>query len=256
MVLVQISQLVEEDHMPTILIIVPVNNTQFNETIYNAVKPFMAPDFDLIIQNIEQGCPCIESRYNMAMNTPYVIDLAMRAIDSGDIAGIFVTDMDMTGVDQLRELTTIPVLGGFQASAFTAMMLAQKFSIVTVSRSVMALQEEHIRAFGITDNFASIRSVDMSVTDLSNTDEARRRVYEQSLRAIMEDGAEAIILGCTGFVNVAAYVQNELLVNNNLDIPVIDPNIAAVSYLELLIRNNLHQSKLTYCFPPAACNLY
>lgn len=242
--------------MPTILIIVPVNNTEFNETIYNAVKPSLAPDFSLVIANIEQGCPCIESRYNMAINAPYVIDLAMRFIDSGDIAGIFVTDMDMTGVDQLRELTTIPVLGGFQASAFTAMMLAQKFSIVTVSRSVMALQEEHIRAFGITENFASIRSVDMAVTELSNTDEARRRVYEQSLRAIVEDGAEAIILGCTGFVNVAAYVQNELLVRENIDIPVVDPNIAAVSYLELLIRNNLHQSKLTYCVPPAACNLY
>jgi len=239
--------------MPTILIIVPVNTTTFNKKIYDAVKPFIAPDFELVIDNIDQGCPCIESRYNMAMNAPHVITLAMRYINSGKIAGIFVTDMDMTGVDQIRELTTIPVLGGFQASAFTAMMLAQKFSIVTVSRSVVALQEEHIRAFGIADNFASIRSVDMSVAESSNTEDARRRVYEQSLLAITEDGAEAIILGCTGFVDIAAYVQNELLIKNGIDIPVIDPNIAAVSYLELLIRNNLHQSKLTYCLPPSNC---
>lgn len=239
----------------SILIIVPINNAQFTEQIYNYVQPHVAPDFrdGFAVRNINAGCPCIESRYNIDINAACVIEMAKQAEQEG-FQGIFVTDMDMTGVGAIREVVNIPVIGGFRASAYTAMMIAQSFSIVTVSRSVMAMQVEHVKAFGITENFASIRSVDLTVLDLipENLNMIREKVLEQSLLAIDQDGAQSIILGCTGFMDVAEYVT-EQLAQLGKPAPVVDPNLAAVSYLELLIRNNLSQSRLTYFNPPGEC---
>lgn len=231
-----------------IKIIVPANNTSFNDRIKDAVAAVQAPDVKIDVESITGGTKTIQSRYDLSINTPYVIALAEKTQQDG-YDGIFVTDFDMCGVEAVREIVNIPVVGGFRPSAYTAMMLAQRFSIITVLDNVVAMQREHCRAFGITENLASIRSVDMPVANLEDRDLAIAKVYEASIKAIEEDQAECCILGCTGFVGVAEAVA-QLLQEVGKPAPVIDPNRAAVSYLELLIRNKLSQSRLTYYVPP------
>ncbi len=231
-----------------IKIIVPINNDIFNKEIREAAAAVTAPDMMVDVENIDRGTKCIESRYDIAVNTPFVVRKAQEAVRDG-FEGIFVTDMDMCGVEVVRELIDIPVIGGFRASAFTAMMVAQKFSIVTVLNNVIPMQIEHIRAFGIEPNFASIRSIDIPVTELIDKKTAIAKVCEESVKAIDEDGAQAIIFGCTGMLGVAQPVA-KLLADYGKPAPVIDPTLAAISYLELLIRNKLSQSRLTYYTPP------
>lgn len=231
-----------------VMIIVPINNDALNDEILAAVQPVKPPDFEIDVTNIDGGMPYIESRYDLAQNAPYVIAKAQQ-VEKDGYDGIFVSDMDMCGVEPSREVLRIPIIGGFRASAYSAMMLSQRFSIVTILESVVDLQRDHVRDFGIEPNFASIRTVDMSVAQLSNTAVAVAHVYEESIKAIEEDGADSIILGCTGFVNVA-HTVHELLVADGKPAPVIDPNQAALSYLVLLVRNRLTQSRLTYLPPP------
>jgi len=229
-----------------LLVIVPINNTSVNEEILKSVKEVAAPDVEIDIANITEGSAFIQSRYDLANNAPHVIKLAQKAEKDG-YDGVFVTDMDMCGVEASREVINIPIIGGFRANAYTAMMLAQKFSIITILDSVKDLQLDHIRDFGIVNNFASIRVINIPVGELSDKSQAITRVYEESLKCIEEDGANAIILGCTGFVDVAKPVQ-ELLKNYGKPVPVLDPNQLAISYLDLLVRNKLIQSRLTYVY--------
>lgn len=226
-----------------IKIIVPANTREFNKRIRKAVEPVRAPDMRIDVENIKGGMPHIQSRYDLAINAPYVIELAKDVQKEYD--GIFVTDFDMCGVEAVREVVDIPVIGGFRASAYTAMMIAQTFSIVTIMGSVAAMQAKHPREFGITQNFASIRPINVPVDKLSDLKVVIPRVFEESEKAIEEDGAEVIILGCTGFIGVAEPVAR-LLEEAKKPAPVVDPNRAAISYLELLIRNRLSQSRLTY----------
>jgi len=229
------------------MLIIPDNSEIFNVKMKEALGPVISPDVTVDVVSLKQGNICIEGRYDLSVNAPYVIEIALHAEKDG-YDGIVVSDMDMCGVEAAREVLDIPIIGGFRACAYTAMMIAQRFSIITVLDSVVALQTEHVRAFGITENFASIRSVDMGVTDLTNTELAVERVFDQSLKAVEEDGAQAIILGCTCFVGVAAEVAG-LLKEAGKPAPVLDPNCTAVSYMELLVRNNLSQSRLTYYKP-------
>jgi allantoin racemase len=206
--------------------------------------PILTPDVTVDIENIPEGQPCIESRYDSMINAPHVSKLAKKAEADG-FDGIYVSDMDFCGVEATREVVDIPIIGGFEPSAYTAMLLAQRFSIITIVDSVVDMQREHTKTFGITENLASIRVVHMSVTATHNHEEAIEKVFIESCKAIEEDGARAIILGCTGFAGIAQAVQKRLA-EEEKRIPVMDPNCTAVSYLILLIRNNLSQSRLTY----------
>ncbi len=226
-----------------IKIIVPVNNTSFCGPILAAAMQVCPPDFDIDIEAISDGSSYIESRYDLAQNAPHVIELAQQVERQG-YDGIFVTDMDMCGVEACREVIDIPIIGGFRASSYSAMMLGQQFSIITVE-NVKDLQDEHVRAFGTNLNLASIRPLDQRVPDLSNP-KIIKAVEQEAYLAVTEDGADAIIFGCTGFIDVAAPVSDHLHQKLGKYIPVIDPNHAAISYLELLIRNRLSQSRSTY----------
>lgn len=232
-------------------IIVPANTESFNKYILESAKSVIPENVELDIKNITGGNDCIEYRYNLMQNSPYVIDAVKQAEKDG-IHGIFVTDMDFCGVEVAREVTDIPVIGGFRANAFTAMSLAQKFSIITITESIMDYQIEHIRAFGIEPNFASIRATKIPVnvltkmyTDASCKKEVIEKVSAESLKAVKEDGADSIIFGCTGFVDIAEQVA-ENLKKEGYNIPVLDPNKVAINFLYTIVSNKLMQSRLTY----------
>ncbi len=230
-------------------IIIPINDSAYNQELAEVARSVAPPDLEVDVTNITQGNSSIESRWDRMVNAPYVVDLAIEAQQQG-YHGVFVSDFDYCGVEEAREVISIPVIGGFRPSAFTAMSLAERFSIITVLTSVEDMQREHVRSFGIEPNFASIIPVNLPVHELSEKEKVIQRVYECSIKAIDEDGADAILLGCTGFMHIAAPVADKLAAKYQLSIPVIDPNMAAVSYLYMLMRTHQTQSRLTYQVPP------
>jgi Asp/Glu/hydantoin racemase len=174
-----------------------------------------------------------------------VVELAQSIANDG-FDGIWLTDFDMCGVEAAREVIDIPIIGGFPASAFTALALSQRFSIITILQSTLAMQRGHPQTYGIEDTFASIRAIDCPVEQLENIDVVVVRTFEAALKAIKDDGAQAILLGCTGFVDVASRVSTLLGEALGAYVPVIDPNQAGFSFLVSLVRMRVRPSRLTY----------
>ena len=230
-------------------IIIPINDAAYNEELAGVARSAAPPDLQIDVTNITQGNTSIESRWDRMVNAPYVVELAIQAQNEG-YNGIFVSDFDYCGVEEAREVVSIPVIGGFRPSVFSAMALAERFSIITVLESVVDMQREHIRSFGIAPNFASIIPVNLPVHELTERDKVIEKVFDCSIKAIDEDGADAILLGCTGFMHIAAAVADKLAAKYQCNIPVIDPNMAAVNYLYMLMRTGQTQSRLTYHVPP------
>jgi Asp/Glu/hydantoin racemase len=229
-----------------VLIIAPVSTDKYNQRILDAVRGVTPPDIHVDIKNIGPGGhDCIENRWDLARNVPGVVKLAAEAERDG-YNGIFVTDFDMCGVEACREVVDIPVLGAFVPCAFTALSLSQRFSIVTVLGSTAGMQFDHIRNYGLTEGFASIRAVNLSVAELSDIQKVIAAVYETGLKAIQQDHAQSLLLGCTGFVGVAGPVQTALERTLSAFVPVIDPNQAAFGFLLSLLRAQLRPSRLCY----------
>ena len=108
------------------------------------------------------------------------------------------------------------------------------------------MQHGHVLSYGLSESFASIRAVDCPVDQLSNLDVVVAKTFEQALKAIEQDGAQSILLGCTGFVDVASRVASLLAETLGAYVPVIDPNQAGFSFLVSLARMGLRPSRLAY----------
>lgn len=228
-----------------IAIIAPVNTAQFNDLLLQAVAPVVPPDVDVAVRNLNQGHDCIQSRLDWLHNGYPVVELAKALQDEG-FDGIWLSDFDMCGVEAAREVIDIPIIGGFPTSAFTALGLCQRFGILTILPSTLAMQQGHVLTYGQQDNFAGIAPIDCPVDQLSNVDVVVAKSFPVALKLINERGAQALLLGCTGFVGVAEKLSVLLSEALQAHVPVIDPNQAGFGYLVSLVRMGLRPSRLCY----------
>jgi allantoin racemase len=231
-----------------IRVIAPIISDVFNEEILKETAQFKAPDTLIDVVNLDRGPASIESHYDEVL-AAYSVVQSVREAESDGIDGVFVDCFGDPGVDAARELVRIPVVGGFGPAALTASLVAGKWSVVTVLKSVLPMIQDLSRKLGVDRNIASIRDIDTPVLELTDKKVLEDRLFEHSEFAVKQDGAEAIVLGCTGMLGLAQTLE-ERLHKKSLLVPVVDPTASAIGYLELLIRSGLTQSLLTYPLPP------
>jgi allantoin racemase len=141
-------------------------------------------------------------------------------------------------LDAARELVSIPVIGPAQASMSLASMLGERFSVVTVLRNVVPLFWRLARKYGLESRLSSVRYIEIPVLEIEKEKiDVETKLINESKKAIEEDGADVIILGCTGFIGLARKIQE------TLHVPVIDPAPAALKFAESLIDLKLTTSK-------------
>lgn len=230
-----------------IRIIVPITDTQFNDGVKSEASSVAPPDMQIEVVNIQVGPASIESRFAEALAAPGILKLATEAQAQG-FDGVFVDCFGEPAVSMVREKVDIPVVGGFEPAALLACLISRKFAIITVMPSVVPVIETLAKDLGVSGNITSVREVGIPVDELGDKDKLSRKLLEQARRAIRQEGAEAIVLGCTGMLDVAKQVEGWLKELHE-PAPVIDPTTAAITMLEALVRNKLAQSRLTY-FPP------
>jgi allantoin racemase len=76
--------------------------------------------------------------------------------------------------------------------------------------------------------------------------DARRMIEAEIKRALAEDGAEAIVLGCAGMTDLVRELER------SVGAPVLDGVACAVSLAESLVRIGLRTSKRNTYAPPLA----
>jgi len=128
-----------------------------------------------------------------------------------------------------------------------ASLIAHRFSVITtLSRSIASI-ETNLMKYGLERRCAKVRSVEIPVLDLEQAGvEVLRSIGAEIERAKLEEGAEAITLGCAGMADLAADLSRLH------DLPVIDGVAAAVKLAESLVSLGLRTSKRGPYAPPAA----
>ncbi|HGG64311.1 MAG TPA: aspartate/glutamate racemase family protein [Rhodobacteraceae bacterium] len=156
-----------------------------------------------------------------------------------DVDAIVIACFDDTGVDAVRTLVNVPVLGIGEAAYHAASIIATKFSVITtLSRSVPGL-ENNLMRYGLAQKCARVRATEIPVLKLEEGDPATLYKIRSKIReAIEQDNAEAIVLGCAGMAELMAELSEEF------GLPVIDGVAAGVSFAEALVNNRLSTSKI------------
>lgn len=199
---------------------------------------------------IDNGPASIECEFDEAMALPDTLRKIMEAAQSGADA-IVVDCLADPAVKAARELVSIPVVGPGETSMHWAALLAGPFSVVTVLDSVRPMIENIARLHGLDGKLKSIRVVDIPVLELeADKDRLYSGLGGEAIKAVREDGARGIVLGCTGMLGCAAAVEETLKRETGAYIPVLDPVPVAIMQAISFVRLGNRHSKLTYATPP------
>ncbi len=212
------------------------------------VEPLMGDDLTITHSLLDKGPSSIESRFDEALALPDTIRKAMQAEINGADA-IVIDCMGDPGLAACREMVDIPVLGAGQTAMHLANLLGHRFAFITVLDRIRPIIEELIAAYGLGDKYASFQSVDIPVLDLSHDVGALNAGLAEKARLSVEaDGADIIVLGCTGFLGCAEAIRGALSAAGH-EAPVIDPIPVTVRIAQALVRAGLSHSKAAYPTP-------
>ncbi|NJD98498.1 Asp/Glu racemase [Thermococcus sp. LS1] len=121
---------------------------------------------------------------------------------------------------ELRENLNVPVFGAGETTLHIAAMLGE-FSVVGPGQNLVSWTRIQAREYGLFDKLVSVRRIDLPVGGILKNEES---LYEETLKACekaAEDGADVIVLGCTGFVNIADRLRKDVW--SRFGVPVLEP---------------------------------
>lgn len=205
---------------------------------------------DTIIDTVflDSGPISVESEYDVVFAAPGVVKEVTKAESEGYDAAI-VNCMADPGIKAAQEKVSIPVIGAAMASIHIASMLGQSFSIVTVVPNITSCMSNIVSSYRLNDKLASIRNIGIPVDKIeSDHERVLKKLTEHSIAAVKSDGAHVILLGCTGMTGLSEQIGLRLNAEG-INVPVVDPGLAALKVAELLVSLKLSHSKKTYPEP-------
>lgn len=226
-----------------LLVVNPNTTASMTETIAHAARTAAASATVVEAATSKMGPASIEGYYDEAFALPGLLAEIRRAEADGADAAV-IACFDDTGLDAARAMAGIPVMGICEAAMVTAGFIAKRFTVVTTMERSRVPIEELSHRYGMSHR-ARIRAANISVLSLEDTQSgARDKLRSEITRAIAEDHAEAIVLGCAGMADLARSLSLEF------GLPVIDGVAAAVKQAETLVALGLSTSKRgTYASP-------
>jgi allantoin racemase len=205
-------------------IVNPNTTAAMTRTIAAAAQAAARPGTTIRAVEPDCGPASIEGYYDDALAVPGLL----QCIAAGEAEGL----------DAARALARAPVVGIGEAAFHVASMIGTRFAVVTtLSRSIPVI-EDNLDRYGLRRRCVRVRACEVAVLDLDDPrSDARRRVAIEIGRALAEDGADTIVLGCAGMADFAAALSAEF------EVPVIDGVSAAVALAEGLATLGLRTSK-------------
>lgn len=217
----------------------------------NLLKKWAAVNTEVKVFDTTEGPASIESSYEEYLSIPITAKKMYELENKGYDAAILGCAGD-PGLDAMREITSkMLVVGPGQSSMQMAVMLGNRFSVLTVTDSTVANSYELAHKAGVADRLASVKPLNIPVLELANDKEKSvKRMIEAGREAIEKDRADTLVLGCMsmGFLNIDNKLQKEL------NVPVINPSQIGLKAAEALIGAGLFHSKKAYMVPPKLAN--
>jgi len=218
-----------------LLLINPNTTSSMTRKAAIAAKLVARPDTEIIATNPASGPVSIEGFYDIAACLPGLLEEAER---HRDVDAVIIACFDDTGLDALRCLFDVPVIGIGEAAYHAASMVSHRFSVVTTLRRSVPGLKDNLRRYGLDARCASVRASDIPVLKLEENDPASLYDIRSEIRtAIEQDKAEAIVLGCAGMADLMQQLSLEF------GVPVIDGISCAVTMAEALVATGLSTSK-------------
>jgi allantoin racemase len=212
-----------------LLVVNPNTTAGMTERIGLAARAVAAAQTEITAVNPASGPVSIEGYFDEAFAVPGMLEEILKGEKAGMDATV-IACFDDTGLEAARCCASGPVIGIGEAAFHLASLIAHRFSVVTtLSRSIAPI-EGNLMKYGLDRRCARVRACEVPVLALEDpASGARAKLSAEIERAMAEEGAEAIVLGCAGMAELAASLARQH------GLPVIDGVAAAVKLAEALV---------------------
>ena len=219
-----------------IRVINPNTTATMTAKIGAAARAVAGPGTEILAVNPTMGPASIEGFYDEALSIPGLLLEAARAEREG-ADGIVVACFDDVGLDAVRSLVAIPVVGLCESALTLAARLGPTISVITtLDRSVPALREL-ARRYGHGEH-ARVHASGVAVLELEEEGGTARARLETVIAHVMRlDRPDSLVLGCAGMADLARDLSR------SFGLPVVDGVSAAVKLVESLVALGLTTSK-------------
>jgi allantoin racemase len=205
----------------------------------------LGPDITFDFRGVRAGPALLDSYHDWVMGDLALFEAGKTAQDEGYDA-VCIDTMSDSGMNALRSVLDIPVIGPGRCSYLTALMLGSTFGVLTQWDPWIGLYKKSLAEYGLADRCVSIRSINMP-PDVENLLGGKEEDVFPKLRdaglQLVDDGAEVICMGSTTMHQAVPYLRE------NLPVPVINPGPLTYKLAEFFIGLRLTQSRKAYAKP-------
>lgn len=195
---------------------------------------------------VKAGPANYASHHDFVLADAANFEAGCRAQDEGFDA-VCMDTMSDSGVAALRSVLDIPVFGPGKVSMLTALMLGDRFSILTMASRWKPLYKKALDELGLHHKCASVRAIEVPPDNQNllsgKKDEVFPLLEAAARKAIEIDGAEVLILGSTTMHQAHAYLQQRL------PVPVINPGPLSYKIAEAALALGHSHSRVGYPRP-------
>ncbi len=235
--------------MPKVLVLVPFPMTPQERSNREAQRHLvkLSPDTELEFRSVKAAPRTYVSHHDYIIADIGIFEAGLQAQKEGYDC-ICIDTMSDSGMNALRSVLDIPVIGPGRASMLTALMLGDKFSVVAMWPHWAGLYKKTLYELNLQEKCVSVRWPEGLVPDNRNLlggkeDIVLPKLYQTAMRCIEEDGAEVICLGSTTMHQAHAYLQERL------PVPIINPGPLSYKMAETVVALKLAQSRKAYPSP-------
>ncbi len=210
-----------------VLVVNPVGTSRWDRADKEYLERFARRDTEVTVASLSTGPKSIESYRSKALVCPEILKLASKNARKYD--AMFVNCFGDPCVEALREITEIPVLGAGETSMTMAGLLGDKFAVISPTRSTARQVESNARRMGLEMGTFSVVGLDIPVLELERNRGRTIREIAKIAKKCLSNGAEVVVLGCTGM----AYMADE--VRRRIKAPLIEPASLTLKVAETLV---------------------
>ncbi len=212
-----------------LLLVNPNTTASMTAAIARSARDVARPTTEIDAVNPAQGPPSIENDADEQRCIPGLLDEVRRAAGNGAPPDAYVIAcFGDPGLDQVRALVDVPVLGIAQAAMHAAALAAGSFSVVTSMSATMPraweLAKRHTPA-----QCLGVHAADIPVLRIDSDPTTVRPIGDLCANALGKDGSRAIVLGCAAMAPFAGPLAQRL------GVPVVDGVVAATVLAEALV---------------------
>lgn len=227
-----------------LLLINPNTTAAMTDKVLAVARTVVAPGTDLVGVTGRFGAAYVATRSSYAIAGHAALD-AWAEADDGRFDAVVLACFGDPGLDGLREVCPLPVIGMADASIQLAASMGKRFGIVTGGDRWGPMLKEFVASRGMSEKLASVQTVAPTGGDIARDPDAAMTLLADACIAAAKDGADHVILGGAGLAGLVPRVQDRV------PVPVIDSTIAVVRMAEAVAASRFEKATAgTFALPP------